>query len=218
MAGLLKVGLTGGIACGRSTLSRFLRRPGWLVIDADAIVHGLMTRGGAAVGEILKVFGPAVGSTESGIDRKELGKVVFKDAAARRRLESIIHPGVYRCIDADTEAFERRAGSGIVVVDAALMVETGSWRRYHRLVVAHCPAPVQLRRLMNRDGLSEEEARARLAAQAPLEEKIALAHHTIYTGGTLEETRARTEAVALRLEEEMRALPGPGPDPAGGGE
>ena len=204
MPGILKVGLTGGIACGRSTLARHLRRPGWHVMDADLIVHGLLAEGGAAVDQVILAFGPSVGAEGGGVDRRALGRIVFRDPEARGRLEAIVHPLVYGIIDRDIAAFAARAGSGIVVVDAALMVETGSWRRYDRLVVAHCAPEIQLSRLMARDGLGEAEARARLAAQAPLPEKIALADHTIDTGGTLEETRERTLAVAARLEEELR--------------
>ena len=207
MAGILKVGLTGGIACGRSTIRGFLQRPGWLFLDADRIVHTLLARGGGAAGMVLDAFGPGVAEESGGVDRKALARIVFADREARRRLESIVHPLVYEVMDTDIEAFRTREGSGIVVVDAALMVETGSWRRYQRLVVAHCPVEVQLRRLMHRDGLSPGDARARVAAQAPLRDKIALADYTVDTGGTLEETRRRALEVADRLEQDMESLP-----------
>jgi dephospho-CoA kinase len=209
MAGILKVGLTGGIACGRSSLSRHLRRPGWHLIDADAIVHGLLYEGGRAVEKVIDAFGAGVESGAGGVDRKALGGLVFCDTDARRRLEAIIHPMVTGVIEADTAAFAARVAGGIIVVDAALMVETGSWRRYDRLVVAHCPPPIQLARLMARDGMGEAQARARISAQAPLQEKIDLADYTIDTSGSLEETRARTLSVAERLEEDQRGM-GPG--------
>lgn len=217
MGFILKVGLTGGIACGRSTLSRHLRRPGWLLIDADQIVHGLLAPGGAAVEHVLEAFGRGVAAAGGGVDRLALGRLVFDDGGARAKLEAIIHPRVYRAIDAGIEEFGARVREGIAVVDAALMVETGSYTRCHRLVVAHCAPEIQLRRLMARDSLDEEQARARVAAQAPLREKIALAHYTIDTGGTLEQTRSRTLEVAGRLEADLRERTARRGDPEGAG-
>ncbi|HXI01877.1 MAG TPA: dephospho-CoA kinase [Candidatus Saccharimonadales bacterium] len=208
MTGLLKVGLTGGIACGRSTVARSLDRPGWLHIDADRIVHALLADGGRAAEPVLETFGSGVKAAGGGVDRRLLAGLVFSDHEARRKLESIIHPLVYEVIDSDIASFEKRTGAGIVVVDAALMVETGSWRRYHRLVVVHCPPEIQIRRLMARDGLGREDARRRIAAQAPLAEKVALADYAIDTGSTLEATRQRASEVAASLEEDLRALPG----------
>lgn len=202
------MGLTGGIACGRTTLSRvFAARPGWCVLDADQVAHALMAEGGAAVAEIRGAFGEGVSASDGGVDRKALGRLVFSDPAARRRLEGILHPMILDIIDRDMDSFGRRVGSGVVVVDAALMVETGTHARHHRLVVAHCPRPEQLARLMARDRMSREQAEARIAAQASLEEKMALADYLIDTSGTVEETAAATAAVAGLLEEDMRSLP-----------
>ena len=209
MPGLLKVGLTGGIASGRTTLSRlFASLPGWLVLDADAVAHALMAEGGGAVDKISLTFGKGVRATDGGVDRRELGRIVFSDVAARRRLEAILHPMILDIIDRDMENFGRRAGSGVVVVDAALMVETGSHKRHHRLVVAHCPRAVQLARLMARDRMKRGQAEARIAAQAPIEQKMALADYLIDTGGTVAETLARAAEVAECLERDMEALPG----------
>jgi len=214
--GLLKVGLTGGIACGRTTLSRVLAaRPGWLVLDADQVAHALMAEGGAAVAEIRGAFGEGVEAPGGGVDRKALGRIVFSDPGARRRLERILHPRILDIIDRDIEGFGRRVGSGVVVVDAALMVETGTHARHHRLVVAHCPRETQLSRLMARDRMSRGQAEARIAAQAPLEEKMALADYLIDTSGTLEETARATSAVADLLDEDMRSLPGLAPRRSG---
>jgi dephospho-CoA kinase len=207
MAGVLRVGLTGGIACGRTTASATLRERGMLVLDADAVVHSLLGRGGGAVEEVAAAFGPEVLAGGGGISRRALGAIVFADRDARSKLESILHPKVLSILDADTSAFERRNGTGIVVVDAALMVETGSFRRFQRLVVTHCPTEIQLERLMRRDGLSRESASARLAAQAPLASKIELADYVIRTGGSLEETRNEALRVAALLEEDLRSLP-----------
>ncbi len=207
MAGILRVGLTGGIACGRSTAARHLLRPGWLLIDADLIVHGLLAEGGSAAGAVIEAFGSQVCAPGGGVDRKALGAIVFSDEESRRRLEAIVHPLVYEVIERDMASFERRAGSGIVLIDAALMVETGSYRNYHRLVVVHCPPSDQIRRLMRRDRVPEEVARRRIGAQWPIEKKIAVADYTLDTGGTEEETRLRAQALAGLLEEDQRRLP-----------
>jgi len=206
MPGVLKAGLTGGIACGRSTLSAVFRERGMLVLDADSVAHSLLAEGGGAVEPVVQAFGSSVRAGGS-IDRSSLGRIVFADPGARARLEAILHPRILSILEADTSAYEKRHGSGIVIVDAALMVETGSFKRYHRLIVARCAPGTQLARLMARDGSSREAAAARIAAQAPLEQKIALADYVIETGGSLDETRRETVRVAGLLEEDARSLP-----------
>jgi len=205
--GVLRVGLTGGIACGRTTIGGILRERGMLILDADTVAHGLMSCRGEAVSDIAEVFGPEILSSSGEVDRAALARIVFADSDARRRLEAILHPRILETLDADAAAFEARHGSGIVVVDAALMVETGTHGRYHRLVVAHCPPDIQLARLMRRGAIGEADARARIAAQAPLEKKIAVADYLIATGGTMDETRARTLQVAALLEGDASMLP-----------
>jgi dephospho-CoA kinase len=207
LPGLLRVGLTGGIACGRSTAAGFMGGPGWLVLDADRIGHGLVAPGGAAVEEVLSAFGRELRAPGGGVDRRALARVVFADPLSRRRLEAILHPRILEAVDAAIAEFGRSRVGGIALVDAALMVESGAYRRYQRLVVAHCPRAVQKERLMRRDGVSSEEAEARLAAQAPLAEKTALADYLIDTGGSLDRTRAEARRVAALLEEDQRALP-----------
>ncbi len=204
---MLRVGLTGGIACGRSTVGAFLKERGILVLDADDVAHALLCEGGGAVGEVAAAFGPGVLRPGGGVDRTSLARVVFADAGARRTLEAILHPRILEVLDADVRAFESRRGEGIVVVDAALMVETGTYTRYHRLAVAHCKPEVQLRRLRLRSGLGSEEAAARVAAQAPLASKVAVADYLIDTGGSLDETKENTLRVVPLLEEDLRSLP-----------
>jgi dephospho-CoA kinase len=207
MAGVLRVGLTGGIACGRSTIAAMLDRPGWRIIDADLVAHALLAEGGEAVEEVVQAFGEGVRRAEGGIDRRALGGVVFCDTGARRRLEAILHPRILDVIERDIAAFEKRNADGIVIVDAALMVETGTYRRYHRLVVAHCARERQIERIMKRDRLSREAAAARVDAQAPVESKVALADYAIDTSGPLERTRERALEVAACLESDQRRLP-----------
>lgn len=207
MARVLKVGLTGGIACGRSTVAGFLAAPGRLILDADEVTRQLIAARGEGVAAVAGAFGPGVVAKDGGIDRAALARIVFADAEARARLEHILHPRILARIDHEMLVFEQSGKSGIVIVDAALMVETGSWRRFQRLVVVHCPAPLQKERLMKRDGLTAPEVEARIAAQKPLEAKIALADYLIDSSGTLAETRERALRIGAMLEEDLKLLP-----------
>ena len=201
---ILKVGLTGGIACGKSTVARFLRELGASVIDADAIVHELLSPGGAAFDDVVARFGTDILDGQGRIDRAALGRVVFAERAAREALNAVVHPRVRREAERRMRAFAER-GERIAVYDAALLVETGAHSELDRLVVAHCSPATQLERLRERDGLSEDAARARIAAQSPSKEKLAHADYVIETGGSLEETRQRTVDVYHDLLEDYRA-------------
>jgi dephospho-CoA kinase len=195
---MIKVGLTGGIACGKSVVRKRIEERGIPTLDADEVVHAFYDAGAEATLEIVQSFGKSVLSADGSVDRKALGAIVFADPEARARLNAIVHPRVHRRIEA---FFERTSGEGsaIAVVDAALMVETGSFRRYDRVIVVHCKADQQRDRLMRRDGISREEAERRIAAQMPIEEKKAYADFLVDTSGTIEETLARTDAVVEEL-------------------
>lgn len=204
---LLSVGMTGGIACGRSTIGRIFSDLGAFVVDMDEVAHGLLAPGGAAAGAVGGAFGPAYLDASGGVLRRELGRLVFADAAARRRLEEILHPLIQRESERRIADWSARQGGGIAISDAALLVETGGWRRYQRLIVVHCRPEVQLARLMRRDGLSEADARARIAAQAPLPEKTRVADYLIETSGTLAGTEAKAREVFGLLQEDLKSLP-----------
>jgi dephospho-CoA kinase len=204
---LLTVGLTGGIACGRSTLGRLFARLGACVVDMDHLAHALLAPGGAGVRPVADAFGPAVTGPAGGIDRAALGARVFADAAARARLEAILHPMILAESERLVKTFSETHPRGIAMVDAALLVETGGWRRYQRLVVVVCDPALQLQRLMARDSLSESQARARIAAQAPLADKTKLADYVIDTSGTLAQSEARAHEVYALLREDLEMLP-----------
>ena len=205
--GILSVGLTGGIACGRTTVCRMLAGWGAFVVDMDVVAHELTGPGGAAVGAVVAAFGEQTRDASGGVNRRTLGARVFSDAAARARLEAILHPMILERASALIAGFARRVERGVAITDAALLVETGGYRRYQRLVVVACDPPIQLRRLMERDGLGEGEARARIAAQAPLSEKVALADYHIDTSGTLARTEERVREVWALLVEDLESLP-----------
>ena len=195
---LVTAGLTGGIASGKSTVAGFFRELGARVIDADAIAHRVLQRE-AVVGDLVQRFGDGILAPDGRVDRRRLGPRVFGDPEAREWLNRRIHPAVREEIAHRLEE-ERRAGAHrLAIVDVPLLVESGEPRRYGRLVLAWCPPALQLQRIMARDGLREEEARARLASQLPIDEKRAHADHIVDTSGTFEETRRQVESCYLAL-------------------
>lgn len=195
---MLRVGLTGGIACGKSHVLRRLHARGCLTLDLDRVAHELMAPGGDAYGEVVASFGERILGERGIIDRKLLGAIVFADGAARERLNGIVHPHVRR---EERRRFAGLARGEVAVTDAALLVESGLHLRFDRMVVVHCSEQEQLRRLMARDSLSQSEARARLAAQMPLAEKRRFAHLEIDSSGRPEDTDASADALAERLHE-----------------
>jgi dephospho-CoA kinase len=200
---VLTVGLTGGIACGKSTVDAMFGELGAHVIDADAIVHGLLASGGAAVAPVTSAFGSSVAAADGGIDRAALGAIVFADAGARARLEKIVHPLVGEEIAARIGSLRRSPGGPIVIVDAALLVETGIDRHFDRLIVVACREQTQLQRLVTERGMAKEEALTRIRTQASAEEKAARAHYRIDNDGSFEETRAQVERVYRSLLEDF---------------
>jgi dephospho-CoA kinase len=195
---MLRVGLTGGIACGKTAVRRRLEERRIPTLDADAVVHGLLRSGTAVTRRIAESFGEGVIASDGSVDRKALGAIVFGDDEARKTLEAIVHPEVWRAIEGFFEERER-ASDLVAVVDAALMIETGSHRRYDLLVVVHCRPELQRERLMARDGLSREEAERRIRAQMPVEQKLAYADFLVDTSGSLEETVKQTDDLAAAL-------------------
>jgi dephospho-CoA kinase len=195
---MLRVALTGGIATGKSYVLERFRRLGAACLDADALAHGVMAAGTEASQAIAARFGAGMLDESGAVDRKTLGPVVFADPAARRELEAIVHPSVRRAIEAGIRGFEL-TGSRVVIVDIPLLFETDGQRRFDRVIATVCPRAMQIERLIAR-GLSEEDARRRLEAQMPAEEKAARADVVIRTDGTFEDTDAQVEKVWRDLE------------------
>jgi dephospho-CoA kinase len=190
---MLKVALTGGIATGKSYVLDRFRGHGVPCLDADVLAHGVTKAGTEATTAIAARFGPAILEPDGSIDRKALGAMVFEDETARRALEAIVHPAVYRSIAAGLRAFELM-GSQLAVVDVPLLYETGHERDFDRVMVTACSVDRQLQRLLTR-GISELEARRRLSAQLPTEDKAARADYVIRTDGSLEETDRQVERI-----------------------
>jgi dephospho-CoA kinase len=195
---MLRVALTGGIATGKSHVLEQFRRLGVPCLDADALAHGVTAPGTEATQAIVDRFGPAILDAEGGVDRQKLAAIVFAHPAARRDLEAIVHPAVYRAIAAGLRAFELLGGFPLAVVDIPLLFETGRQTDFDRVVATICPRPMQVARLLAR-GMSETEAEQRLAAQMPADDKAARADLVIRTDGTFEETAERVGEVLGHL-------------------
>jgi dephospho-CoA kinase len=194
---MLRVGLTGGIACGKTRVARRLAAAGLQVIDLDAVAHELTAPGGAAYADVVRAFGPDILAADGAIDRRALAARVFPDAEALGRLNALVHPRVR-----EEEARRAAALAGtdaVFVTDAALLVESGLHLRFDRLVVVDCLPEQQLRRLASREGMTEATARARIAAQMPVTEKRRFGHFVIDGSLAFEETDRQTDEVAARL-------------------
>ena len=190
---MLRAALTGGIATGKSfCLSRFAAL-GAAVIDADVLARDAVSAGSPGLAEIARRFGPGVLQADGLVDRGVLGRLVFSDRAARADLEAIVHPHVYRQI---SEWFANLpSGTRLALADIPLLFETGHEHDFERVVVCACDPAEQFRRLVSRDGLTAEDARARLDAQWPIAEKMRRADYVIRTDGTFAETEAQVRTI-----------------------
>ena len=195
---MLRLGLTGGIASGKSTVAAMLREMGFAVLDADSLAHRLIEPGQPAYAEVLQEFGQAVVAPDGRVDRAKLSVIVFADRARLDRLNAIVHPRVAEVVFRQFEEWQRGGTRDAAFVEAALLIESGIHKKLDGLVVAWCEPEQQLERLLAR-GLSETEARRRIAAQLPVEEKLRLATEKIDCFGSLEETRRQVEARAAKL-------------------
>lgn len=195
---MLRIGLTGGIASGKSAVAAMLREMGFQVLDADAVAHRLMEPGQGAHDEILRQFGSDVTDAEGRIDRARLASMVFSDAAKLAALNAILHPRVEKIMMDQFDEWERNGVRDAAFVEAALLVEAGFTKRLDGLVVAWCEPEQQLQRLRAR-GMSEADAQRRIAAQLPVEAKLQHATDTINCSGTMEETREQVRALAAKI-------------------
>lgn len=188
------IGLTGGIASGKSTVGRMLAELGAPVVDADLIAREVVQPGQPAYEDIVAAFGREVLREDNTIDRKALGAIVFADAERRRQLNAITHPRIAQATQARLATLAQ-GGAPVAIYEAALIVENKLHLGMDGLIVVACPEEEQLRRAMKRDGLSEEEARARIRAQAPIGDKQAVADWVIDTSGPLDNTARQVREV-----------------------
>ena len=192
----VRVGLTGGIASGKSTVSAILAELGAVVVDADLIAREVVARGTPGLEAVVAEFGPGLLTPEGDLDRPAMGALVFADASARKRLEAIIHPLVHRR-SAEIEA--TAAPDAVVVHDIPLLAEVGRAGSFDAVVVVDAPPELQVARMVEDRGWTRADAESRIAAQAAREDRLAIATHVIDNTGTLEELRARVEHVYSAL-------------------
>lgn len=194
----LRVALTGGIATGKSFCLAEIGAAGVPTIDADRLAREAIAPGTKGYDAVILRFGRGVAAPSGGIDRPALGRLVFGDARARRDLEAIIHPGVYRAVERWFAELGDR-GEPLGVADIPLLYETGREIDFDVVIVAACPPELQLERLMARNGLSRDDAAQRLAAQMPIGEKAERADHVVDTSGSFDETRNQVRRVLEEL-------------------
>jgi dephospho-CoA kinase len=196
---MLKVGLTGGIASGKSTVSRMFGELGCKVIDSDQITRKLFEAGTPVNAAVAEAFGPRVVARDGSIDRRVLGEMVFENADLRQKLNSIVHPAIKQ---RQSEFLAQAAAEdphAIGIVEAALIVEVGTYRSYDKVVVVTCPPKIQRERLRERSGLTPEQIETRIASQMPMEEKVKFADFVIDNSGDIGRTHQQVEDVYRQL-------------------
>jgi dephospho-CoA kinase len=197
---MLRVGLTGGIASGKSTVAEMLRERDIPVLEADPLGHELLEPGQAAYDEVVRDFGKEVLDPSGKVNRAKLGGIVFSDAQKRARLNQILHPRILDVVRKWFAALEGPEAPELAVVEAALIIEAGYNKELDKVIVCWCRPEQQIERLEER-GLAVEDARRRMAAQMPMEEKRRLANEQIDCSGSIEETKRQVDVVLERLQQ-----------------
>ena len=196
---MLRVGLTGSIGVGKSFVTSVFVELGCRVLDADQTAREVVMPGTPGLKALVEAFGEDILATDGTLDRKSLGALIFADESQRQRLNHILHPFIIARQDEILNGWEAEDPDGIGIVDAALMIESGGYKRFDKLIVVHCRPEVQLERLMLRDKLSREEALRRINSQMPQEEKQRFADYLIDTSDGFELTRSRSVEIYNQL-------------------
>ena len=200
---MLRAGLTGSIGVGKSFVAGVLAELGCHVLDADLTAREVVEPGSVALEKVVAEFGSEVLRPDGWLDRAKLGQLVFNDAQRRAMLNSILHPYIIARQDELVREWEAVNPDGIAVIDAALMIESGGYKRFDKLIVVHCRPEVQLQRLMLRNGLSREEAEKRISAQMSQDEKKKFADYLIDTSEGFDDTRRQTEKIYASLLQDL---------------
>ena len=196
---MLIVGLTGGVASGKTTVSEVLREEGATLIDADQIARELVQPQTPAWQEVVRSFGNEILNRDGSIDRQKLASLIFSNSRQRNRLNRILHPRIKEEIGRRLKDIQQKDPDAIVVIDIPLLIETGGHRETDKVIVVVCTEAQQIERLRKRNQLSKEQAQAMLSSQMPLEEKTTLADYVICSEGSLEETRQKARNVFQEL-------------------
>lgn len=202
---MLRVGLTGSIGVGKSFVSSVFAELGCYVLDADKTARDVVAVGTQGLRAVVEAFGDEILKPDGTLDRSHLGAIVFEDEKKRLLLNSILHPFIIAAQDEQLQKWEQEDARGIAIVDAALMIESGGYKRFDKLVVVHCNPEVQLERLMARNQISREEADRRIRAQMPQGEKKRYADFLIDTSDGFDDTRHQTEEIYEKLREIVSA-------------
>jgi dephospho-CoA kinase len=199
---MILAGLTGGIASGKSVVSRQFKKLGAHLIDADELAHEAIAPDRPPWRAIVETFGPGIQNPDRTVNRKKLADIVFRDKEKRKKLNSIVHPAVFSEQERLTREISERDPKAVIIYDAALLIETGAWRRMSKVIVVTADPEVQIDRIIGRDGLSREEAERRIASQAPNSEKVRHADYIIDGSRTMEQIQEEVS----RIYRELRAL------------
>jgi dephospho-CoA kinase len=201
---MLRVGLTGSIAVGKTFVCGVFRDLGCYVLDADRVARDVVEPGTRGLKQVIETFGEFILRTDGSLDRSKLGAIVFADEKKRLVLNSIIHPLVFEEQDRWLRSREAEDPDGIAIIDAALMIESGGYRRFDKLIVVWCEPELQLERLMVRDKLEKSEAEKRIVSQMPQDEKKGYADYLIDTSKGFDDTRRRTTEVFRELKQSQQ--------------
>ena len=193
------IGLTGGIASGKSIVSSIFKELGAYVIDADRISRDVMVPGSEVYKKVVNIFGEGILKDDQTIDRKKLGDMIFGNPEKIALLNDCTHPEIFREIDRRVKEIRQKTPDVLIIVDAALLVETGAYKIFDKLAVVYVDEETQLKRLKERDGFTDEEVTKRISSQMPLKEKVKYADFVIYNDKGLEETRRQVEEVYKTL-------------------
>jgi dephospho-CoA kinase len=202
------VGLTGGIASGKSTVSRLLRQFGAFIVDADEIAHDLIKKGNKAYQPVIEAFGQEILDGSGEINRVKLGKIVFQDATRRQTLNQIVHPGVFESALSERESISEKYPKAVIVFDAALLIETGAYKEMDWLLLVYVDRLTQINRLTHRESLTRSEATLRIESQMPLDQKIPFADEVINNQKPIPRVEEAVRQIYLRLRD--RAAQGVG--------
>lgn len=202
---MLRVGLTGSIGVGKSFVAGVFAELGCRVLDADLTAREVVQPGSPGLLAVTNAFGTEVICADGTLDRKKLGAIIFGSQEKRQLLNSILHPYIIARQDEVLRSWETEDPHGIGVVDAALMIESGGYKRFDKLIVVHCDREIQIQRIMNRNHIAREVAAQRIDAQMPQEEKMEFADYLIDTSQGFDDTSRRTEDVFRKLDEIRRS-------------
>lgn len=198
------VALTGGIGSGKSTVARMFQDEGAYVIDFDFLARVVVEPDKPAWRDIIDYFGPEILSPDRTLNRSALAEIVFSDDESRKALEGLTHPRIFEESDALIEAIKRKDPSSVVIIDLPLLFELSLNKKFDKIILAYVPRAVQLKRIVERDGLAKEEVEKRLNAQIPIEEKRSLSDYIIHNEGGLNDTRNQVRKVIHELEDLAR--------------